>query len=199
LLSPDEPVGLRGRRLQRPPQPDRGAAVEQCELQLGLHDRQWGAQLVTRVGDEPAFGLQCGALGRPGAPDAVEHRVEGRAESAELVVDGWRGQPGVVGVSDRLRSAAHRLDGAQRQAGDQVPDGGGGHQSEPQPGDLEHEQCGERLGALIAGGRHRDDDRLVAARHRHGEDAQRLVQRGITRPLDDDRAAQRGAQLVVAE
>ena len=81
----------RGGRIPRPTRPAPRApgivsAGAQRSLELGLDDRDRGAQLVAGVGDEAALALE-------GAAEAIEHLVQRLAEPADLVAGGGQREP----------------------------------------------------------------------------------------------------------
>jgi hypothetical protein len=70
---------------------------------------------VARVGDERALALERRL-------EPAEHRVQGRAEAADLVVGGRDREAGArIAALDRGRTRAHALDGAQRGGGRPIP------------------------------------------------------------------------------
>ncbi len=73
-----QPIGLLGRGADRPLELLRAAGASHRQLQLGLEDRQRGAKLMARVGDE-------GALALERALQAGEHLVERLPEALDLV------------------------------------------------------------------------------------------------------------------
>ena len=86
--------------------------VAQADLQLHAHRRKGSAELVGGVGDQSLAGVDA-------LLEAVQHRVEGAREVAELVVDARDGDPlGEVVETDLVRAPGHPLDGSERLSSD---------------------------------------------------------------------------------
>ena len=101
-----EPVGLLACDPQRAAELFGGIGVLEREVELGAHQGERGAQLVTGVGDESAFALKC-------LVEPREHLVECRPEPFELVAGRLDREPFAGPLAgDRRGAAAHRLDGA---------------------------------------------------------------------------------------
>ena len=114
-----EPVDLMGGMLHRLRQLFLATAGAAGQLQLGPQDRQGGAQLVTRVGDEVLLAREAGS-------EAAQQLVQRHGKAGQLVARGRDGQALNARAPVRGRVASHPLHRAKRCAG-QHP-GAGGHQ-----------------------------------------------------------------------
>jgi hypothetical protein len=88
-----------------------GIGIVEGDVELGAHDRQGRAQLVRRVGHEAPLALE-------GRLEALEHRVEGVGELAQLVARAVQRDTRVErAIGDRARRGRDAADRAQRAAG----------------------------------------------------------------------------------
>ncbi len=109
-----QPLDLLGRRANARVELAVGALAAERQLELQLEDRQRRAQLVACVGDQ-----------RPLAGERVlepaEHRVDGVAETMQLIVGLRHGQPLTVrSARDPRRLRTHLLHRRQRAGGQDV-------------------------------------------------------------------------------
>lgn len=128
-----------------------GAGAVQGDVEFGADQGERGAQFMAGVRDEPAL-----AFG--GRLQAVEHVVEGVAETGDLVVPvAGHVQAQMLGtVGEGGGPAAVSLDGAQGGAGGAVADVGGGDQGQAGGEGELSEEFAQRLVAVAAphGGDH---------------------------------------------
>ena len=109
-----EAVGLLSCRDEREAPVARLGVGVQRDLDLGLEDRQRGAQLMARGGQELALVARRGV-------EPVEHVVERLAQPPQLVLGRRERQPCPGGhVGDLRRAATHPLDRPERARGDRV-------------------------------------------------------------------------------
>jgi len=169
------------------------AAGPQGQLELGLEDRQRGAQLVAGVAHE-------GALAFEGCLEAAEHGVEGLAQPGDLVVgDAHRQPPAEVRVADPNSSPAHRLYRPERRGGHAVAGQRGQQQGHRAADQQQHAQAVQGFLVVVERGAHHDKEPPSPGAERPRKEAGVLV--GVDRaiaPLDErpfPRARQlRGAQ-----
>ena len=98
----------------RPQLVDPGRRICQRDVDLGAHDGKGRTQLVTRVGHEPALGVE-------GGLEPAEHVVEGVGESLELVLRSGQVDPCIEALHGQaLRGGGDLLQRTQHAPGDQV-------------------------------------------------------------------------------
>ena len=114
----DEPVGLHRCRPESLLELARTARLSQCELELGLEERERRSELVTRVRCEAPLALEA-------CVEALEHLVERLPQSMHLVVRSRQRKSSRRGRRRDLAGAApHRLHRPKRSSGDEVADAG---------------------------------------------------------------------------
>ncbi len=169
-------VGADQHPLAHPPQlAGIGVGVVERDVDLGADRGQRGAQLVAGVGDEPAL------RGKPGL-QAIEHRVEGVGELADLVPGTVERQPLVEPlVGDPAGRSGHRVDRAQRAPRRDPADRGGQQRGADEHEDqLQRDLVEDRVGQP---GRQRARDVAVEQPVRDDQDhrGRRGEQRGVER------------------
>ena len=103
-----------------------GVGIVERDVELGAHDGQRRAQLVRRVGHEAPLALE-------GGLEALEHRVEGVGQLAQLVARPVERDARVErAVGDRARGGGDAADRAQRAAGHHPARGHRGQRDEQQ-------------------------------------------------------------------
>ncbi len=159
LREPNEAIGLVGGGLERLLELVSAAWVPERELQLRLQQRERGAQLVTRVGDEAPFALERGV-------EPAEHGVQGLSEAADLVARRRQRQaPARLGAGDPLGFRAHRLDRAKSSRGQGVAEERGEHERHEPDHDELRQEAVQGFVPVIEGGAD-DDHRPCAVRRR---------------------------------
>jgi hypothetical protein len=164
--------------------------VPQRQFELGAKERKRRPQLVAGVGDEAP-------LAREGILEPAEHLVQRESEPFDLVAR-MRHRQALAGAlrRDRGGPATHRVDGTEREAGQEIAGDGGDEQCD-RAGDQELvAQAVQGLGPVLE--RRADDQhvgRAAAPRHRDGEEARRLVQPPHPLPVAEDRPLERAADV----
>ena len=131
--------------------------LAECELELGPQQRERRPQLVTGVGDELALARERGL-------EPVEQLVQRLAKTLDLVARCRDRQPLARRLGrDRRGPPAHRLDLAQRQAGEPVAEERREDQRDRACDQQLVAKAGQRLGAVLQRGAD-DEDAGAAAR-----------------------------------
>ena len=134
------PIRALSRRIRSRARPTGRQVGPAEQVQAGVDGRQWAAQLVAGVGDEPALASVAASI-----RSSMVFMVV--ASAAISSVGGGDRQPGVqVAGGDRVGLAAHRLDRAQR-APDEQERGRADHERQQRQPD--QERADDRLGAVV--------------------------------------------------